>query len=332
MMTWKMCQELKKFGVGPKEIGALRLNDIDFYNKLELNNSVVTEKPIYSVYRSKLDEALANRLRTMGYASFYEGAELQELNPKTKRAVIEQKEHSFTHLILCTNFNKIVHQLYGWRPTGYGVQGDFTPQKPEDKTKIFFNILGGGFAWALPKADGNITVGIAQKEDSSVNFISRLMMIAYEYGYSVPQQSIRVGYTPYGDALSSVPNLNGVWAAGTALGLTDPVIGEGMYYAALSGYQIGNLIAKYGEDTNAITADYNKFLSGISSRMQDSMKLAKMFQEPNNKQRNTALKYARGHDGFVGYCIDNIVNEYNIPIGNLAGVAAGYLVKKVTTK
>lgn len=129
-------------------------------------------------------------------------------------------------------------------------------KRPVEAPEIYFGIVKWGYAWVFPKKN-SITIGIAgllkDNRDLKPHFEQFLRQIC---GY-VPNIEFKGHPIPFGSYLR-IPGHRSVLLAGDAAGLVEPVTGEGIAFAMLSGRYAAEAVlqAASGGDPNAALGFY----------------------------------------------------------------------------
>ena len=156
-----------------------------------------------------------------------------------------------------------------------------------------FSPIPGGYGWLFPKGDHiNIGVGAFAPSDSpdQLKAVTRTLLAAYtqqKLGVALPKevtgQQLGMGghlYIPHGRVL----------LAGDAAGLVDPLTGEGIHSAIVSGQAAAAAILE-GQD---IAASYARHLAPLQQTLAFSHRAAQAFyREPERGFRAMKLPFLR---------------------------------------
>jgi len=107
------------------------------------------------------------------------------------------------------------------------------PAVTDDTVEIDLDAAPWGYAWAFPKA-GSLTLGVGGLHRANPDMKSRLAAYLARHGAGAEQARCKGAFLPAGD-FRPVPGRGAVLLAGDAAGLVDPMTGEGIGHALLSG-------------------------------------------------------------------------------------------------
>jgi geranylgeranyl reductase family protein len=113
--------------------------------------------------------------------------------------------------------------------------------------ELHAGILATGYGWVFPNQEG-IVLGICGLKRDALNFRDAFADFLRVLGVEDPQTFIRehplAGHPiPYGNALHD-PVRGNVLLGGDAGGYADPLLGEGIFYALLTGWYAGEAVAE----------------------------------------------------------------------------------------
>ena len=116
-----------------------------------------------------------------------------------------------------------------------------------DHPELHAGILATGYGWVFPNQEG-IVLGICGLRRRSENFRETFLDFLRRIDVSDPENLIHnhplKGHPiPYGNALDN-PTLANTLLAGDAGGYADPLLGEGIFYALLTGWYAGEAVAE----------------------------------------------------------------------------------------
>lgn len=137
------------------------------------------------------------------------------------------------------------------------VPRDALPRVP-DQPELHSGILPAGYGWVFPNQSG-LVVGICGLQWPNLNFRDAFADFLRLLGQPDPIEFMRrhppKGHPlPYGNALAD-PVLGNTLLAGDAGGYADPLLGEGIFYALLTGWYAGQAVAdalEHGRDPGPV--------------------------------------------------------------------------------
>jgi len=141
--------------------------------------------------------------------------------------------------------------------------GYFVPGR-DDTLRVEFFESFEGYAWSFPRSD-HLSVGICGKAGQAgmADLKQRLSVFVARYGYSTVSAPVFSHLLPALDAETWTGlKLEGPgWAlAGDAAGLTDPITGEGLYFAMRSGELLANALLAQSSYSERVWNEFGKKL------------------------------------------------------------------------
>ncbi|MFN4154757.1 MAG: geranylgeranyl reductase family protein [Paracoccaceae bacterium] len=193
--------------------------------------------PIYMTMRSAFDAALRTRAVDAGAQDFC-GQRMAECLPETGRVTLADGQVLTAPVLIGADgvHSAVARALFGRAldpaAIGFALEAE-VPGPPSPDTELDMTALPWGYGWDFPKAQGR-TLGIGgvavQDKDLRPRFHDWLRARGVDPG----TVKIKGHHLPSG-ASRAVPGRGAVLLAGDAAGLVDPVTGEGIGWAILSG-------------------------------------------------------------------------------------------------
>mgnify|MGYP003378781009 CR=1 FL=1 len=102
-----------------------------------------------------------------------------------------------------------------------------------DRVSVYFGVIPNGYGWVFPKKEG-YTVGVGGPERNSLKMKEQLLLFLNTLGIVTDSVKVKGAFIPYGSFPKRLAS-DHVLLVGDAAGFVDPVNGEGIYFAILSG-------------------------------------------------------------------------------------------------
>jgi menaquinone-9 beta-reductase len=212
------------------------------YFKQKLLNSVTDHKDIFFTCRRDYDAFLLDLAQKRG-ARVVQDAEVRTIDLKgSSLKLSDGKVFDFDFLIGADGVNSLVAKTvfgesFNRDKIGFGLEMEvsFSPEIPPiTEPEIYFGLLDWGYGWVFPKGK-TLTAGVGgllkknpkMREDFE-NFLTQ------RFGH-VPSAKIKGHFIPFGD-FRKTPGRGNVLLCGDAAGLVEPITGEGIAFAMLSGF------------------------------------------------------------------------------------------------
>ena len=130
---------------------------------------------------------------------------------------------------------------------------------PAAYPKIFLGVINAGYGWVFPNSD-RFLVGLCGLNRSNTDFKARLYGFLRFLGVSGPKEIACKGHPlPYGNFITH-PVFENALLAGDAAGFVDPILGEGIYYALVSGSLAARSILESLNHGANLARTYARFL------------------------------------------------------------------------
>ena len=213
-----------------------------FYFKQKLLNHLANYQDLYFTSRRDYDAFLLQLARKSG-ATVYAGAPVRTI--EINKSLLTLSDGSSIHydfLIGADGVNSMVAKLifgesFSRDTVGFGLEME-VPVSSDipaiSDPEIYFGLLDWGYGWVFPKKN-TLTAGVGgllrknpqMREDFNSFLIQRFGRL--------PSAKVRGHFIPFGD-FRKTPGRGNVLLCGDAAGLVEPITGEGIAFAMLSGY------------------------------------------------------------------------------------------------
>ena len=214
----------------------------NFYYKLDLLNSVTDHKDLFFTSRRDYDTFLLDLARKCG-AVVIEG--VQVLTIDIKRSLLELSDGrtvKYNFLIGADGINSVVAKTvfgssFSQATVGFGLEMEVpVPSEVPRITapEIYFGLLNWGYGWVFPKKE-TLTVGIGGLLGKNPGMRGTFERFLKQRFGRVPSAPIKGHFIPFGD-FRKIPGRENILLCGDAAGLVEPITGEGIAFAMLSGF------------------------------------------------------------------------------------------------
>jgi geranylgeranyl reductase family protein len=229
------------------------------------------EKPMVTmVMRDKFDQLLVKAACEQG-ASLIEEFELKELQTHSEVVDLTDangRQVSAKMVVGADGANSAVGRLGGWghfEAVAPGLECELIVSDADmasfsGTARFDLDIPKDGYSWVFPKGQ-HLSIGVVRffnKERINLHqtldtYLAHLGLQAYTdktvHGFVIPLQPRKEGAI-----------LGRLFLVGDAAGFADPVLGEGLSSAILSGIAVGKAIAASGEDLARAQGNYQKYI------------------------------------------------------------------------
>ncbi len=236
-----------------------KCNGFEIYDKKQFINSVTTDSNLYFISRKSFDNYLLENALHAGCAVLT-GTEITNL--ESNRIVVGDKFYKFNYLIGADGVHSLVRRYAGIslpkNNVAIGLQidipiGHIQSFSNSDMPKIYFGYIKYGWGWAFPKND-HMSIGLAGLFSKGANARDAFEKLLGDLSCHdrMKECQIRGGLIPCGSYVSA-PCKDNIFLVGDAAGFVDPLTGEGIYNALLSGIMAAEVLID-NEYTNKVSA------------------------------------------------------------------------------
>ncbi|MFH1192537.1 MAG: NAD(P)/FAD-dependent oxidoreductase [bacterium] len=234
---------------------------VEFYYKEQFLNKIDNYNPIYFVQRKIFDSYLVKLAERNG-VEFYQETPVFSLNEGESNIIINGGRKLYGDFIIGADgvnskiSSVLFPNFFDKNKLAIGMEINVIKEKIKRKIvlpEIYFGTVRWGYGWIFPKKDV-ITLGVggllAKNQNMKLLFLNFINQICGE----IPDVQLRGHYIPFGN-YKNVPGKNNILLTGDAAGLVDPITGEGIALAMLSGKLAAESVlnaAKLGKPENAL--------------------------------------------------------------------------------
>jgi menaquinone-9 beta-reductase len=145
-----------------------------------------------------------------------------------------------------------------------------------DYPELILGLVKDGYAWSFPGSRLQVVGICSSRLKNGRELKSRLMGMLARQGVINPEEyNIQAHFLPYGD-YEKKPGFKNVLLIGDAAGLAEPLLGEGIYYAHVSGILSARAVLNCMNNTDQGSEIYARYLAKIISSMSKRLLFRKM--------------------------------------------------------
>ncbi|MBK9221168.1 MAG: geranylgeranyl reductase family protein [Saprospiraceae bacterium] len=308
-------------------------------NQVEIKNGSNTlvdfnvEIPLYFTYREEFDHLLLKKFEDLGGDVYQSSIQLSLINTTNRSIHLSAYSIHYTYLIGADGANSSIRKLldYDYRSSGFCLEqeiafGQLKDRNPE-LVSVYFGVIPNGYGWVFPKKEG-YTVGVGGPERNSLKMKEQLLLFLNTLGIVTDSAKVKGAFIPYGSFPKRLAS-DHVLLVGDAAGFVDPVNGEGIYFAILSGQKAIQAILDRDQYDNLEEAYLFK-IGLITDIIRQGNIVHKLLFNPFLGP--VLCRILKGHHAAAAFFLDNLVSRYNFRYSQFFSLISTYLKEKKSRK
>ena len=221
----------------------------NLYLEYKYISEMKTKGLTYLVDRFEFDNYLVEEYKTKG-GKLLEGVKVEKIDTKRNKIFLSNKEEiSFKYIIGADGAvgitSKIIDKNY--KANGFCLQVEIDRNEFNYKgnnMSLYYGVIHSGYGWIFPKKD-TLTIGFGGNYNKKIEYEKEFQIFLHKLGIVCDRKQFRGTFLPFGNYIkNTINNEKNLLLVGDAAGLVDPITGEGIYFAMLSGIKASNVIIK----------------------------------------------------------------------------------------
>ncbi|MBP6978047.1 MAG: NAD(P)/FAD-dependent oxidoreductase [Bacteroidales bacterium] len=291
--------------IPPENFIVKETQSVEFYYRDETILRFSTRIPLYLTERTLLDEKLINLYKTLGGTVFGNAAiRPHQIDLASNTLQFADKTYHFEVLVGAYGCGNLLAKPHSIKADhSFCIEGKAVMKSPENAVRIYFGHVRGGYGWDFPKKD-HFTVGTLE--------VKRGRRISESFFRDIIKKdmhSVHGALIPSGRKVALKKLRQNVLLAGDSAGFTDPVTGEGIYYAILSGKITAESVQKAIRNGNGkYLDDYLQKVRTIRRNIRDANFLKKILYHPLVLKH--FMHFIRRHPSLALFYVEEMVSQY----------------------
>jgi flavin-dependent dehydrogenase len=255
--------------------------------------------------------------------TFYQGEEHYSIDFEKKTITLSGGNTiRYEYLIAANGAMSSVHKAIGVKPEEMGFAIEcMLPRKETHPsgTNIIFGYKNVSYAWVFPSGD-RTCVGIVNLYDRQFPYRESLDALLNDLKIGPCREGYKGAFAPFGKVVDQKLFPDGILLAGDAAGFVDPITGEGIYMALLSGTRAGEAFLK-GEPKK----EYLASVRPIVKRVEAGRRNRKILQ--NGLLMRNLPQLARSNEGLIRFYLDEEISMYRYAEDSVVKIISDYRKK-----
>lgn len=288
------------------DVALERTSKVSLVNREESSADFAVKYDFYVVERKTFDNCLLEEYKSLDGIVFENETDYSIDFSKNNIVLSDGRTIKYKYLVFADGANSTVHKFFNIKrkSMGIGVEA-YIPKQDKDFSKIIidFGNIKNGYAWIFPAGD-NVCIGLGEKYNQKDDYVGKLKEYLITFGASSEDIKIKGAFLPYGKTFSQKKTPENVLLIGDAAGFTDPIYGEGLYFAILSGK-----IAAESINSEYPKKEYLKNTSYIRKQISQGRRAYKLIF--TGLSRRILSRLIKRNSGFLKYYCETQVCNYD---------------------
>ena len=297
--------------LNPDHFVVKQSNRVHFYLGQEKVTSYQMKNTCYLTERSLFDHVLIEEyIRNGGEVMENQRIKPADIDFDTRTIQTGSHTYGYSYLVGADGCNSLLLKKSGVKNSNfYCIEGELSPDSDQmEEMMIFFGVAENGYGWQFPKK-GYDCVGIVEM-NSDKNILQHAGLFFSQLDIEPTNQ--RGAPIPSGRQpdLSLLPDNTIV--VGDAAGFVDPITGEGIYFALLSGlYGAEAIDAAISKQDISAAAHYTALVKPLRRNIAAALRLQKLLYRPIVLKK--FMHHLRKRPAFGLYYLEKVIatNAYD---------------------
>jgi len=295
--------------IDPKEYTIGQTQLMDFYHKTTRVTHTKIAAPCFFTDRKLLDTSLIGLYKAKG-GTLIENYRITSKNIhfKENKVTTDSEVFQYRYLVGACGCSTLFTKPFNIKRNDFFCLETHIPkEQPNDEPcRIYFGAIKIGYGWYFPKNDHDV-LGIGG-ENSEKQIPAQAEAFFCE-ATSKPRLPSKGAFIPSGKKINALTVQSNVILVGDTAGFIDPITGEGIYYALLSGIYAAESIEQSAKSkANQLPAIYSSKCSTIKQNMKWGFLFVRILY--SDKVMSYFIKALQTHPRFVKYYLDEVMSSY----------------------
>lgn len=304
--TFRLIRKLLSEEEIAKDLFCNQTSKADLYYKTQRLAEGSLQKPLRFVQRAEFDNALVRAYKEAG-GTILESCGEYTIEYENNRILFsEDLEISYDALIFADGVFSRSRKLIPspMKDLSFGLE-TFLPKEafPANEVRLYFGYADHGYLWVFPYGD-KVCVGVCANYQKKPEYKRILKTFLRENGADPEGLRLEGAFFPGGVPVLQRKLPDNVLCVGDAAGFADPISGEGLFFALLSGIAAARAFLFEGSPKES----YLQSMKPVFRILKEGRSLQSIFYRPSVQRY--FLRHIRGNRSFVQFFFDRQVSEY----------------------
>lgn len=312
IITYKTTQIIKKILPEFNLSNYSNTKKISLFSQHNTKCEFTLEYPLILVERKQFDYELLLACKNAGVCIMEQTTFSEFIPDQNKLILMSGEELSYSVLIAADGIFSSIRKKLGIADIqkGFCLQNTINTSQTKsslanlDKVCFDFANISFGYNWLLSNKNGTVigTGVLAENTTYKKAFAEHIKLCRQ---LSIPSSlNLQGAFLPIGDiANQSMHPYNNIILIGDAAGYANPITGEGIYYAILSGYYAGQA---YQIDNEHFKNSFLSLISSSESTIKEVSQLSHHFY--NEKMINNLINQLKNCPDYISNICDDVFN------------------------
>ena len=280
-LTSKSIRVLNNLGIKIDNVKSQKVKDVLLVAKNK-SEDIALDDGIVMIDRKEFDSI---NIKEIVRDNLFEEEKIKSIDNNI--LTTDKGSYEFKYIIFADGINGYSRKLISNREFGFCVE--YESKELTEKTVIDFNAIKYGYGWIFPKKS-HTTIGLGNFIDKKCDYVKLLQDFGKKYNFTINKKDIRGYHIPTFSQYvynNSVIN-NQYILVGDAASLVNPISGEGIYYALVSGKNAALSIIECLKNNGDLKEIYFKKNEGIYNSLKKMSVLSKQLY---SYKKNVLIKF-----------------------------------------
>ncbi|MDP4201256.1 MAG: geranylgeranyl reductase family protein [Bacteroidota bacterium] len=290
-------------------------DNVDFYYKTDQITHTKINTPYFFTDRKLLDASLIELYKEKG-GTLLENTRInaKDINFAENTILLGNDSLRYKYLIGACGCSTLLTKPFGISRNDYFCVETRVAKETTEKQpfRIYLGPVQNGYGWYFPKNDHDV-IGVGGKNTNKT--LPKQAELFFQEVTKTTGLPSKGAFIPSGKKINALSVTDNTILVGDAAGFIDPITGEGLYYALLSGiFASESVLEASGNPKRSL----QKIYTCKCSKIKKNMKWGYLYHKVLHADRVTPyfIKALQNHPHFVKYYLEDVISTYRFNYKN----------------